>query len=86
MTLAACQPEQVKSVDNNDNTLTQADAAAFLQTVEDTYIKEAEYAARVAWVQANFITEDTVWLGAKSIEKMGALQVKFANQAKQFDD
>jgi len=86
MTLAACQPDQVKPADNNDNTLTQADAAAFLQTVEDTYIKEAEYAARVAWVQANFITEDTVWLGAKSIEKMGALQVKFANQAKQFDD
>lgn len=84
MSLAACQNPQTK-LESNTN-LTQQDAAEFLQMVEDTYIKESEYAARVAWVQANFITEDTVWLGAKSIEKMGALQVKFANQAKKFDD
>ncbi len=84
MTLTACQTNQPKPEQNK--TLTQQDAAEFLQLVEDTYIKESEYAARVAWVQANFITDDTVWLGAKSIEKMGALQVKFANQAKKFDD
>lgn len=84
MSLAACQNPQTKPESNTN--LTQQDAAEFLQMVEDTYIKESEYAARVAWVQANFITEDTVWLGAKSIEKMGALQVKFANQAKKFDD
>ncbi len=83
-TLAACQTNQSKPEQNKQ--LTQQDAAEFLQMVEDTYIKESEYAARVAWVQANFITDDTVWLGAKSIEKMGALQVKFANQAKKFDD
>lgn len=93
MSLAACQTEQDSPVkadpdinSNSKNTVTQQDATEFLQTVEDTYIKEGEYAARVAWVQANFITEDTVWLGAKSIEKMGALQVKFANEAKKFDD
>ncbi|MCX7545251.1 M2 family metallopeptidase [Marinicella gelatinilytica] len=85
MALAACQSQQTRPDENSKNTVTQQDAAEFLQTVEDTYIKESEYAARVAWVQANFITEDTVWLGAKSIEKMGALQVKFANQAKKFD-
>ena len=53
--------------------------------VEKTYIEEAEYAARIAWIQANFITDDSIWLGAKSIEKMGALSVKFANEAKKFD-
>ncbi len=82
MALAACQPHQKPSSD----AVTVADAEQFLAQVETTLIKDAEYAARIAWVQANFITEDTVWLGAKSIEKMGALQVKFANQAKAFDD
>lgn len=81
LALAACQPQQKPTSDK----VTVSDAEQFLQQVESTLIKDAEYAARIAWVQANFITEDTVWLGAKSIEKMGALQVKFANKAKQFD-
>lgn len=96
--LAACQPQEatdstavaetqaVPAADPAPTGPTLVDAKAFLAEVESTLIKEGEYAARIAWVQANFITDDTVWLGAKSIEKMGALQVKFANQAKQFDD
>ena len=83
LALAACQPQQQKPQNNG---ATVADAEQFLQQVESTLLNDAEYAARIAWVQANFITEDTIWLGAKSIEKMGSLQVKFANQAKQFDD
>ena len=83
LALAACQPQQQRPQNNG---ATVADAEQFLQQVESTLIKDGEYAARIAWVQANFITEDTIWLGAKSTEKMGSLQVKFANQAKQFDD
>ncbi|MCB1581787.1 MAG: M2 family metallopeptidase [Xanthomonadales bacterium] len=82
LALMACQ-QPTKKADTDK--VTVADAQAFLDKVEDTYIKEGEYAARVAWVQANFITDDTIWLGAKSIEKMGALSVKFANAAKKFD-
>ncbi len=87
LALMACQsqPPKVNNV-KKSNKVTQQDAADFLETVEESYLKEYEYAARVAWVQANFITDDTIWLGAKSIEKMGALQVKFANQAKKFDN
>ncbi|WP_395373201.1 M2 family metallopeptidase [Marinicella sp. W31] len=65
---------------------TTADAEAFLEQVEKAINEEYEYAARVAWVQANFITHDTVWLGAKSNEKIGALRVQFAHKAKKFDD
>ena len=65
---------------------TVADAEAFIKHVEITYEEEGEFAARTAWVQANFITEDTVWLGAKSNEKMSALQVKFALKAAEFND
>lgn len=87
LALMACQSQPSKPAKNikKSTTVTQQDAADFLATVEQTYLKEYEYAARIAWVQANFITDDTVWLGAKSIEKMGALQVKFANEAKKFD-
>ncbi|MCF6301586.1 MAG: M2 family metallopeptidase, partial [Proteobacteria bacterium] len=84
MSLMACQKDRLKS--DTDDTQTLNDVQTFLDEVETTYIKEGEYAARIAWVQANFITEDTTWLGAKSIEKTVGLAVKFANQAKAFDD
>lgn len=64
---------------------TKKEAEQFLKQVEQTFIEEAEFAARTAWVQANFITEDTIWLGAKSNEKLSALQVKFALEASKFD-
>ncbi len=62
-----------------------ADAKKFLAEVEKTYIEEGEYSAKIAWVQSNFITEDTVWLGAKSNEKMTALGVNYAIQAAKYD-
>ena len=61
------------------------DAQAFIENVEKTLLEESEFAARTAWIQANFITEDSVWLGAKSNEKMSALQVKFALEASKYD-
>lgn len=61
------------------------DAQAFIENVEETLLEESEFAARTAWIQANFITEDSVWLGAKSNEKMSALQVKFALEASKYD-
>lgn len=60
-------------------------AQEFLQIVDATLLEEGEYAAKIAWVQANFITDDTVWLGAKSNEKMSALNVKYAIEAAKFD-
>ncbi len=81
--LMACQHQEMTKPETSQ--VTVADAQAFLDKVEKTYIKEGEYAARVAWIQANFITEDTIWLNAKSTEKMIGMSVKFANEAKKFD-
>ena len=64
---------------------TVSDAKGFLAEVEKTILEEGEFAARTSWIQSNFITEDSVWLGAKSNEKMSALAVKFALEASQFD-
>ncbi len=61
------------------------DAKKFLNKVEKTIIEESEYAAKIAWIQSNFITEDSVWLGAKSNEKMTALSVKYAIEAAKYD-
>ena len=63
-----------------------SDAQKFIEKVEKTYIEEGEYAAKIAWVQSNFITEDTVWLGAKSNEKMTALGVSYAIEAAKYDE
>jgi peptidyl-dipeptidase A len=62
------------------------DAKLFLDDVEKTFLEEGEFAARTAWIQSNFITEDSVWLGAKSNEKMSALAVKYALEASKFDN
>ena len=62
------------------------DAEIFLQSVEKTLIKEGEYSAKIAWVQSNFITQDTIWLGAKNNEKMSALGVQYALEAAKFDN
>jgi len=83
MLLMACQHQDMNKP--NTDQVTAADAQEFLDKVEETYIKEGEYAARVAWIQANFITDDTIWLNAKSTEKMIGMSVKFANEAKRFD-
>ena len=60
-------------------------AQAFIEDVEKTLLEEGEFAARTEWVQANFITEDTVWLSAKSNERISALQVKYALEASKYD-
>ncbi len=62
------------------------EAKKFLNEVERTYLEEGEYSAKIAWVQSNFITEDTVWLGAKSNEKMTAIGVNYAIQAAKYDN
>lgn len=45
-----------------------------------------EYAARVYWVNANFITADTDWLASKIGEEGALLATRLANQAKRFND
>ena len=62
------------------------DARAFIEKVESDYRAFGEYAARVYWVRANFITYDTNWLVQRVAEESTRKQVKFANEAKKFND
>lgn len=65
---------------------TVADAQEFIETVEDFYREFGEYSARIAWAQATNITFDTNWLATKVDTEGTEMGVKFANEAKQFND
>lgn len=62
------------------------EAQAFMQDAEKQIYDISEYASRIAWVNANFITEDTDWLAAKSGAEFTELVVKLANETKRYQD
>ncbi len=80
--LFSCAQQNTKQAAVSD----KQSPAEFIKEVETTLLEEGEFAARTAWVQSNFITQDTVWLGAKSNEKMTALGVDYAIRAAAYDD
>ncbi len=61
------------------------EAKAFVDGAEKDLMAMGEYAARMAWVQATYITDDTNWLNAKVDAEANALAVKYAKQAARFD-
>ena len=64
---------------------TVADAEAFLERAEAELTEDAEYAARVFWIQANFITHDTNWLASRVGSQSTQLSVRLANEAALYD-
>ena len=71
---------------DSDNAPTEADAAAFVEDVETFYREFGEYAARIAWANQTHINYDTNWLNAKASAEGAEMGVKFANEAKRFND
>ncbi|AOE49885.1 M2 family metallopeptidase [Kangiella sediminilitoris] len=65
--------------------VTVEDAAAFVADAEKRLTDIAEYAARIAWVNANFVTHDTTMLNAQVGEEYTKLGVELANEAKKFN-
>jgi peptidyl-dipeptidase A len=61
------------------------DPAAFLAKAEKEITDFLEYSARVSWVNANFITDDTDWLNARAGSEGTLLFVRLANETKQFE-
>jgi peptidyl-dipeptidase A len=66
-------------------TPTPGDARAFVAAAEKKYAEFNEYGSRIAWVNANFITDDTDWLAAKVGAEGTELGVQYAKQAAQYD-
>lgn len=62
------------------------DAREFVERVEAFQHDFGEYSARVAWVNATYITHDTNWLRARASAEGTEQRVRFANEAKRFND
>jgi peptidyl-dipeptidase A len=60
-------------------------AQDFIAKVEAELVPEDEYSNRVAWIAANFITDDTKWLSAKVSAETDAKAVARARTAATFD-
>ena len=61
-------------------------AREFLEEAEAKIVELNEYASRVYWVNANFITDDTNWLAAKVGAEAALLSTNLANRAKRYND
>lgn len=68
-----------------DASATLADAEAFMKKVEDELQDIEVRASRAAWVQENFITDDTEVLSAQAQEKLTAVTTQYALEARRFD-
>ncbi len=76
---AEVESDQKKSVSAKD-------AEIFVASVEKNLASESVFAAQTQWVQANFMTVDTNAIVAKVSADITALAVKYANEAKAFND
>jgi peptidyl-dipeptidase A len=66
-------------------TPTAADATKFLADAEKQISAFSDYAQRVSWVNATYITDDTDWLSSKVGEEGSLLSLKLAKEAAVFD-
>lgn len=62
------------------------EAKEFLEQAEKDIVELSSFAAKVYWVQANFITEDTNALAAMAGAQGAKLSTRLANEAKRFND
>jgi peptidyl-dipeptidase A len=61
------------------------DARNFVAATETELEDRREYSARIAWVQANFITDDTDWLASRVDAEDTTRAVELANETKRFE-
>src|SRR4029079_14786352 len=64
---------------------TAADAKAFLDNVNQTMLKLGVEATQAAWVQQNFITDDTDALAARANQRYIDAIARFVKDAPRFD-
>ena len=65
---------------------TVQEAKEFLENAEKEFSAFSAYANKVAWVKANFITEDTSALEAKVGAEGAKISTRLSNQAKRYKD
>lgn len=89
--LTACQetstvPETTEVVQATEQTPTLQDAKEFLEQAEKDIETLSAEAARIYWINANFITEDTDWLASKIGAEGAKLATRLSGEAKRYND
>ncbi len=89
--LAACEPatttaKNEAAVEPQPSGPSIAEAVSFVSSAEERLATLGQNSERMAWVLANFITEDTEQLAAKASENFTAAQVEIAAQAASFTE
>lgn len=92
--VSCSQPESVSGVPAgagpeataNAGEPTVEEAGAFIEKVEKFYREFGEYANRIDWVNSTYINYDTNWLYTRVSTESTEMGVKFANEAKRFND
>lgn len=79
------QPEAA-SEPTKETAPTPQEAKEFLKETEEILARENEKVYRMAWVQNNFINDDTNWLLQKMDADYAKLGTRLANEAKRFND
>ncbi|WP_189376221.1 M2 family metallopeptidase [Thalassotalea profundi] len=82
----SAETEQANSSSIVAKELTSQDAEKFLTAVEKEIIALNLEGARAAWINANFITDDTDILAALASQKSTESGVRFAMEAAKYDD
>ncbi len=96
LTLGACQVESgvtrtetsapASSVEQAADRPTVQEAREFLERAEADIVESNAIGARAAWINANFVTEDTNALVAQTSAGSSKLATRLANEAKRFND
>jgi len=80
------EPLSVSKQNTGESPPTVQEAKEFLEDTEDELVEYNAYAAKVYWIKANFITEDTAALEARVGEEGAKLSTRISKQAKRFKD
>ena len=88
VTEAATRPgsELMAASQQQNDAPTVQEAKEFLEDSEEELAGFNAYAAKVYWIKANFITEDTAALEARVGEESAKMSTRMSNDAKRFKD
>lgn len=87
VTEAATRPgSELMAASQKASAPTVQEAKEFLEAAEKELSEFSAYAAKVYWIKANFITEDTAALEARVGEEGAKMSTRMSNQAKRFKD
>ncbi|MBL4871541.1 MAG: M2 family metallopeptidase [Robiginitomaculum sp.] len=85
-TTRSTQAMQMPAQSEQETAPTIQEAKTFLETSAKEIETLSLRGAKIAWINNNFITEDTDWLASKVGEEFGLLSTRLANSAKRFND